>query len=224
MKILLVEDDRKVARFIAKGLKEEGFVVDVASTGDDALWMVGSFPYDLLIVDLMLPGPSGFEVLEMARSRPDYLPVIILTAKDSLEDKVKGLDKGADDYLTKPFAFAELLARTHAQLRKRDRRPDDRLSYADLTMDLCAHKVFRDGKEISLTPREYALLELFLRFPEAVLTRTRVAEHVWDLHFDSESNTIDVYVGYLRRKLDHDGKRYIETVRGVGYRMSPHES
>jgi len=223
MKLLLVEDEAKISRFIQRGLKEEGFIVDVVSNGDDALWTLKNTCYDLVILDLMLPGAGGYEILRMIRSRSDYLPTIILTAMDSLENKVKGLELGADDYLTKPFAFSELLARIRVQFRKRDGRADDRLMYADLTIDLRTRQVSQGENDICLTPREYALLEFFLRFPEEVLTRTRIAENVWDLHFDPGSNTIDVHVGYLRRKLEITGKRYIETVRGIGYRLINHE-
>ena len=176
--------------------------------------------YDLIVLDLMIPKIDGLGVLKKIRERKDNVPILVLTAKDSVEDTVKGLDAGCDDYLTKPFAFAELLARIRALLRRDKKEKESVLRIADLTLSIVTHKVMRQGKEIELTSKEYALLEYFMRNPEKVLTRTMISEHVWDYHFDSNTNVIDVYVNYLRKKIDKDfDPKLIHTIRGIGYMM-----
>jgi DNA-binding response OmpR family regulator len=221
MRILVVEDERKVANFIRQGLEEEGHTVEVAADGATALdLVVDGSPYDLVVLDLMLPGRDGFAVLRTARARRVDTPVLILTARDGVSDKVTGLDLGADDYLTKPFAFEEFLARVRALLRRGSGQRAPLLRLADLTLDPSTREVSRGSRKIVLTTREYALLEYFLRNAGRVLTRPMIAEHVWGLDFDPESNIIDVYVGYLRRKIDGDGeRRLLHTIRGAGYVM-----
>jgi DNA-binding response OmpR family regulator len=221
MRILVVEDERKVANFIRQGLEEEGHTVEVAADGATALdLVVDGSPYDLVVLDLMLPQRDGFTVLRTARARRVDTPVLILTARDGVSDKVTGLDLGADDYLTKPFAFEEFLARVRALLRRGSSQRAPLLRLADLTLDPSTREVSRGPRKIVLTTREYALLEYFLRNTGRVLTRPMIAEHVWGLDFDPESNIIDVYVGYLRRKIDGDGeRRLLHTIRGAGYVM-----
>lgn len=219
MRVLVVEDERKVASFIRRGLQEEGHAVEVAPDGAVALDLVlGDPPYDLVVLDLMLPQRDGFAVLKALREHRIGTPVLILTARESVADKVTGLDLGADDYLTKPFAFEEFLARVRALLRRgtADRVPV--LQLKDLTLDPATRKVTRAGQPIDLTSREYALLEYFMRNAGRILTRPRIAEHVWGIDFDPESNIIDVYIGYVRRKLEEPGgERLLHTVRGAGY-------
>ena len=219
VRILVVEDERKVANFIRQGLTEEGHSVEVASDGATALdLLVDGPPPDLVVLDLMLPKVDGFAILKAARQRRVSTPVLILTARDSVADKVRGLDLGADDYLTKPFAFDEFLARVRALLRRGAVAGAPRLQAADLTLDPATREVWRGTRKITLTTREYALLEYFLRNTGRVLTRPMLAEHVWGLDFDPESNIVDVYVGYLRRKVDGPtDRRLIHTVRGAGY-------
>jgi heavy metal response regulator len=218
MRILLVEDDRKVASFIRKGLTEEGYAVDVAPDGETGLAMGLDRLHDVIVLDVMLPGKPGFQVLRELRQAKVATPVLLLTARDAVEDKVQGLDAGADDYLTKPFAFAELLARVRALLRRGTPARTPVLQVADLAMDPATRTVKRGGGAISLTNREFALLEYFLRNPGRVLTRTMIAEHVWDYSFDAGTNVIDVYVNYLRKKIDAGREpKLIHTVRGVGY-------
>jgi DNA-binding response OmpR family regulator len=219
MRIFVVEDERKVASFVRQGLEEEGHSVDVASDGAEALDVLLAMPpYDLIVLDVMLPKRDGFAVLKTLRERGLTTPVLILTARDATPDKVAGLDLGADDYLTKPFAFDEFLARVRALLRRGAGSAMTVLRVGDLTLDPATRKVARGERRIALTTREYALLEYFMRNPGRVLTRPMIAERVWGLDFDSESNTIDVYVGYLRRKIDVDGlPRLVHTVRGAGY-------
>ncbi len=220
MRLLVVEDEKKVASFIKKGLEEEHYAVDLAYDGEEGLYLSETNDYDLIILDLMIPKLHGWEVLKRIRARRDNVPILVLTARDSVEDKVKGLDAGCDDYLTKPFAFAELLARIRALLRREKTEKEPVLRIADLTLSLVTHKVDRRGKEIELTSREYALLEYFMRNQNKVLTRTMISEHVWDYHFDSMTNVIDVYVNYLRRKIDKDFEpKLIHTIRGIGYLM-----
>jgi len=217
-KILVVEDEKKVASFIKRGLEEEGFEVDVASDGEEGLYMAEASSYDLVLMDLMLPKIDGLSVVREMRGRSIQTPVLCLTAKDAVEDIVSGLDSGSDDYLTKPFAFAELLARVRALLRRGAQDRGAELTFADLRLDPVSHKVWRSEKEIELTAKEYALLEYFMRNPNQTLTRTMIAEHVWDYTFDSFTNIIDVYVNYLRKKIDRDfDKKLIHTVRGIGY-------
>jgi heavy metal response regulator len=218
MRILLVEDDRKVASFIRKGLTEEGYAVDVIHDGENGLAMGLDRLHDIIVLDVMLPQKPGFQVLRELRQAKVTTPVLLLTARDTVEDKVQGLDAGADDYLTKPFAFAELLARVRALLRRAKTAQTPVLRVADLTLDPAARTVRRGEEAIPLTNREFALLEYFLRNPGRVLTRTMIAEHVWDYSFDPGTNVIDVYVNYLRKKIDAGREsRLIHTVRGVGY-------
>jgi DNA-binding response OmpR family regulator len=218
MRILLVEDDPKVASFIRKGLEEEHFRVDLAPDGDEALAQALGGEHDLLILDLMLPHRDGMSVLTEMRRRGVDTPVLVLTAKDTVEDRVAGLNAGSDDYLPKPFAFAELLARTRALLRRRAGEKSIILRVADLVLDPLAHRVSRAGRSIELTSREYSLLQYLLQHPNQVLTRTMIVEHVWGYDFDNFSNVVDVYVNYLRNKVDRGFEpKLIHTVRGVGY-------
>jgi len=225
MRILVVEDERKVASFIRQGLEEEGHTVEVAADGAAALdLMVAEPPYDLVVLDVTLPKRDGFDVLRQARAKRVETPVLVLTARDGVSDKVMGLDLGADDYLTKPFAFDEFLARVRALLRRRSTSRAPVLRLADLTLDPATREVTRGQRKVALTAREYALLEYFMRSVGRVLTRPMIAEHVWGLDFDPESNIIDVYVGYLRRKIDGDGeRRLLHTVRGAGYMLGDAE-
>jgi heavy metal response regulator len=225
VRILVVEDDRKVARFVRQGLCEEGHAVEVATDGAEALDFVLTEPaYDLIILDVMLPGQDGFGVLKTLRTHKVAVPVLILTARDSVPDRVTGLDLGADDYLTKPFAFEEFLARVRALLRRRDVARAPILTIDDLVVDPATRRVTRGERRIELTARQYALLEYFLRNAGRVLSRPMIAQHVWGLGFDAESNVIDVYVGYLRRKIDRDReRRLLHTVRGAGYVLQVEE-
>ncbi len=220
MRILVIEDEKKVASFIKKGLEEEHYAVDTAYDGEEGLYMVETNEYDLIVLDLMIPKIDGLEVLRRVRGNRNNVPILVLTAKDTVDDIVKGLDAGCDDYLTKPFIFAEFLARVRALLRREKTDKEPVLKISDLTLSLVTHKVTRKGKEIDLTSKEYALLEYFMRNPDKVLTRTMISEHVWDYHFDSNTNVIDVYVNYLRRKVDKDFEpKLIHTIRGIGYMM-----
>jgi len=217
MRILVVEDHESVSRFVVKGLTEAGYAVDHVAGGDQVLPALARTPYDLVILDLMLPGLGGHEVLRRMRGEKRNMPVLILTARDRLDDKVQGLDLGADDYLTKPFAFAELLARARALLRRRGER-DPLLRIADVEIDLAAHSVQRGGRRLELTAKEFSLLAYLLQNQNRVVTRTCLIEHVWDMHFDSDTNLVDVLVSKLRGKLEAGGAgRLIHTVRGVGY-------
>jgi len=218
MRILVVEDEKKVASFIQRGLEGEGFSVDLAHDGETGVEMGAANTYDLILMDIMLPKMDGLEAIKALREKEVAAPVLCLTAKDTVEDIVAGLDSGSDDYLTKPFAFAELLARVRALVRRGTQERGAEITYADLRLDPVAHKVWRSDSEIDLTAKEYALLEFFMRNPETTLTRTMIAEHVWDYTFDSFTNIIDVYVNYLRKKVDRDyTKKLIHTVRGIGY-------
>ena len=218
MRLLVVEDERKVSSFIKKGLEEEGYAVDLASDGKTGLRMGMDRVHDLIVLDINLPGMDGLSVLHELRERKVLTPVLLLTVRANIEDKVLGLDSGADDYLTKPFAFEELVARIRALLRRQVGTKESMLQVADLSLDPARRTVFRGDRTIELTSKEFALLDYFMRNPDRVLTRTMIAEHVWDYDFDSATNVIDVYVNYLRRKIDSDGsKRLIHTVRGVGY-------
>jgi len=218
MRILVVEDERKVASFIQKGLAEEGHAVDVALDGEDGLTMALDGVHDLVVLDIMLPKRDGLSVLRELRNRRIQTPVLLLTARDAVPDRVAGLDAGADDYLVKPFAFDELLARIRALLRRRGGDRAAVLAAAELTLDPATREVRRAGKKIDLTPKEYALLEYLLRNKGRVLSRALIAQHVWDYHFDSSTNVIDVYINYLRKKVDADfTPRLIHTVRGAGY-------
>lgn len=218
MRVLVVEDEKKVASFIKRGLEEESFSVDVAYDGEEGLDMAANNPYDVILMDLMLPKKDGLSVIRELRERDIVTPVLCLTAKDTVEDIVEGLETGSDDYLTKPFAFGELLARVKALLRRTSKDRGAEIYFADLRLDPVSHKVWRSDKEIDLTAKEYGLLEYFMRNPNEVLTRAMIAEHVWDYTFDSFTNIIDVYVNYLRKKVDRDyDTKLIHTVRGVGY-------
>src|SRR5262250_574713 len=220
MRILIVEDQKKVASFIRKGLQKEGYAADIVHNGTDAVQNAALFDYDLLILDLMLPTKSGLDVLREIRSKKPKLPVLVLTAKGAVNDKVAGLDAGADDYLIKPFAFAELSARIRALLR-RGAQETTLLRLADLEMDTASRQVRRAGQPIDLKLKEYALLEFLLRNAYKPVTRTMIVEHVWDIHFDSISNVVDVHINSLRNKIDKGFQPpLIHTVRGVGYMLT----
>jgi len=224
MKILVVEDEKKVATFIKRGLEEESYDVETAADGEEGLAMALERRFDLIILDWMLPKRDGMSLLKELRERKIATPVLMLTAKDTVEDIVVGLETGSDDYLTKPFAFAELLARVKALIRRSEMDRGAELTFADLRIDPVAHKVWRADKEVDLTAKEYGLLEYFMRNPNQVLTRTMIADHVWDYTFDSFTNIIDVYVNYLRKKIDREAdKKLIHTVRGVGYILKEEE-
>lgn len=225
MKILVVEDDRKVAGFIEMGLREEGYAVDVARDGEEAVVMGHVNDYDAILLDLMLPKKNGIQVATELRREGRATPILMLTARDATEDVVRGLDAGADDYLTKPFKFDELLARLRALLRRGGATRLERLAFGGLELDRLRHEVSVDGDPINLTPREFQLLEHFLLHPEQVVRRTELLEKVWDMHFDPESNVVDVHVGNLRRKLRERGLGHlIQTVRGVGFSLRHAES
>ncbi len=218
MRILVIEDEAKIAQFVKRGLKEEGYAVDVAVDGEEGHFMLSSNEYDAIILDLMLPKIDGLTLCRTLRKEGNQVPIIMLTAKDTVKDKVKGLDSGADDYLPKPFAFEELLARVRVVLRKKDSRVQTQLKVEDLVLDLLTHKVTRGNREIDLTVKEYALLEYLMRNAGNIVTRTMISEHVWDINFDTFTNVIDVYINYLRNKIDSGTtEKMIHTVRGKGY-------
>ncbi|MBI3756176.1 MAG: response regulator transcription factor [Deltaproteobacteria bacterium] len=219
MRILVVEDEKKVAGFIKKGLEEESYAVDVAYDGVEGEYLASTNDYDIILLDIMLPKKNGIDVVKDLRSKNIKTPVLLLTARDTVEDKVRGLNSGADDYLSKPFAFEELLARVRALMRRKDYGLAE-LKFADLILDQATRKAKRGDTVIDLTSKEYGLLEYFLRNPNKVLTRTMIAEHVLDYTFDSDTNVIDVYVNHLRNKIDKEPfKRLIHTVRGIGYTL-----
>ncbi|HSR09826.1 MAG TPA: response regulator transcription factor [Thermodesulfobacteriota bacterium] len=223
MRILVVEDEKKVAAFVRQGLQEEGYAVDVASDGEAGVAMAENGVYDLVILDIGLPKKDGLQVLRDLRNRKIASPVLLLTVRATIEDKVLGLDSGADDYLAKPFAFEELLARVRALLRRRA-ETSPLLRVEDLTLDPARRTVSRGGQKIELTAKEFALLEYLMRNAGRVLTRTMIIEHVWDYDFDTGTNLVDVYVNYLRRKIDSGrGRKLIHTVRGAGYVMKAEE-
>jgi two-component system OmpR family response regulator len=220
VELLVVEDDQRIAAFLVKGLAAEGYGADVAGDGETALHRLDSHTYDLVLLDLGLPGTSGEDVLGHLRRRNIKPPVIILTARSEVADKIRGLDLGATDYVTKPFSFEELLARIRAALRTASQRVATELVVGDLRLDLLTKLAWRAGRQIELSPREWSLLELFMRHPTHVLTRARIASEVFGYAFDPGSNVVDVYVGYLRRKLNQPGlEPLIKTVRGAGYRF-----
>jgi heavy metal response regulator len=224
MRILIVEDENKVASFIKRGLEEEQYEVQTAADGEEGLRLALEKPFDLVVLDWMLPKKDGLSVLKDLREHKNMTPVLMLTAKDSVEDIVAGLNSGSDDYLTKPFAFPELLARVRALVRRSEQERGAQIRFADLRLDPVTHKVWRNDQEIDLTTKEYDLLEYFMRNPNQVVTRTMIAEHCWDHAFDSFTNIIDVYVNYLRKKIDRDtGRKLIHTVRGVGYVLKEEE-
>ena len=220
MRLLVVEDDLKMAALVRRGLIEEGAAVDVARSGEDALWMAASAPYDAVVLDVMLPGIDGFETCRRLRDDGVWTPVLLLTARDSVDDRVAGLDGGADDYLTKPFSFAELSARLRALVRRGQKERPAVLEVGSLRLDPATRQAWRGGEAIDLSSKEFALLEALMRRPGDVLSRLELLEHAWDFGYENRSNVIDVYVRYLREKIDRPfGVKSIETVRGAGYRL-----
>lgn len=218
MRTLVIEDEKKIGAFLRKGLVESGFVVDVAESGDDGLHLARTIAYDVIILDVMLPQFDGWTILATLRGEGNQTPVLFLTARDSVRDRVKGLELGADDYLVKPFAFSELLARIRSVLRRGPARQVETIQIADLEVDLVRFRATRAGKRLDLTPKEFALLSLLARRAGEVLTRTLIAEQVWDMNFDSDTNVVDVHIRHLRSKVDDPfEKKLIHTVRGVGY-------
>ena len=218
MRVLLVEDEIKMARAVRRGLEQEGYGVDVFGDGEEALFQATEQDYDAIVLDVMLPGRDGFELCRTLREQGRWAPVLMLTARDAVEDRIRGLDVGADDYLVKPFAFGELLARLRALIRRGPQERPTVLQVDDVTLDPAAHRVIRSEREVELSSREFALLEYLMRHPGEVVTRRRILEHVWDYNYDGLSNVVDVYVGYLRKKLERPfGRPFIRTIRGVGY-------
>ena len=218
--MLVVEDDRKMAALLRRGLVEEGHAADVARVGDDALWMAQAVAYDAIVLDVMLPGIDGFDVCRRLRDDGVWSPVLMLTARDAVEDRVAGLDAGADDYLPKPFSFSELLARLRALARRGSAERPAVVEVGDLRLDPATRRVWRDGAEIQLSAKEFALLEAFMQRPDQVLSRDRLLQHAWDFAYEPRSNVVDVYVRYLREKIDRPfGRATLETVRGMGYRL-----
>jgi DNA-binding response OmpR family regulator len=225
MRVLLVEDEHKISAYVKRGLEESGYAVDAVFTGKDALAWADSAPYDAIILDILLPEMDGLETCKELRDRGDRTPILMLTARDTIDDRVAGLDAGADDYLIKPFALKELLARLRALTRRGNDVPKSPiLTVADLSLDPTTHHVIRGGKSIDLPAKEFAVLECLMRSPERVLTRTQIAEHVWSYDTFNQSNVVDVYIRNLRRKIDDDFEpKLLKTLRGVGYRISAHE-
>jgi two-component system, OmpR family, response regulator len=220
MRILIVEDEPKMAGLIRRGLREEGYAADVVSNGDDARWMAAATEYDAIVLDVLLPGTNGFDVCRELRRNGVWSPVLMLTARDSVDDRVAGLDAGADDYLTKPFSFVELLARLRALARRPPLERPTVLEVGDLRLDPATHQAWRGDAELELSAKEFRILEAFMRRPGHVLTRLHLLEHCWDYGYENRSNVVDVYVRYLREKIDRPfGKKSIETVRGAGYRL-----
>ena len=220
MRVLIVEDEPRMASLVRRGLLQEGLAADVAATGEDALWMAQAVEYDAIVLDVMLPGLDGFETCRRLRSDGIWTPVLMLTARDSVEDRVAGLDTGADDYLVKPFAFAELLARLRALARRGEPERPAVLEVGDLRLDPATRQVWRRGAEVHLSAKEFALLETFMRRPGEVLSRLHLLEHAWDYAYENRSNVVDVYILRLRAKIDEPfGRGSLETVRGAGYRL-----
>jgi two-component system OmpR family response regulator len=220
MRILVAEDDVRMASMLRRGLTEEGYSVDVVGDGSDAIWRATEYDYDAIVLDVMLPGANGFEVCRTLRAAERWAPVLLLTARADVADRVRGLDSGADDYLAKPFSFSELSARLRALMRRGSRPRPAVLQVDTLTLDPAAHEARRGSALLELSPREFALLELLMRQPGQVLTRTRILDHVWDFAYDGASNVVDQYVAYLRRKIDRPfGVEQLQTVRGTGYRL-----
>lgn len=221
MRILLIEDERRLSNIIKKGLEEDGFAVDAAFDGEEGQYMAESESYDLIILDVMLPKIDGITVCKNVRKKGHKTPILMLTAKSAVEDKVMGLDSGADDYMTKPFSFLELRSRIRALIRRTGRDVTTTLTIADLTVDPLKHKVERGGKNIPLTPKEFSILEFLLHHKNEVVTRTMVTEHVWDYNFEGISNVVDVFLANLRKKIDKNtSKKLIHTIHGVGYKIS----
>jgi two-component system OmpR family response regulator len=220
VRALIIEDELRMASLIRRGLAKEGLAVDVAKSGENGLWMAEATDYDVIVLDVMLPGIDGFETCRRLRTSGVWAPVLMLTARDSVEDRVAGLDTGADDYLVKPFAFAELLARLRALARRGEAERPSVLEVGDLRLDPAAHRVSRGSSEIQLSAKEFALLETFMRRADEVLSRYDLLEHAWDFAYENRSNVVDVYVRHLRQKIDEPfGRRSLETVRGAGYRL-----
>ncbi len=225
VRILVVEDDPKLAGLLRRGLTERGNATDVIARGEDALWMARAHPYDAIVLDVMLPGIDGFETCAALRAADVWSPVLMLTARDAVEDRVSGLDAGADDYLVKPFSFAELLARLRALGRRGTGERPTVLDVGDLRLDPATRRVWRGGTELELSSKEFALLELFMRKPDQVLSRLELLEYAWDLGYENRSNVITVYIRYLREKIDRPfGRRSLETVQGAGYRLRSDEA
>ncbi len=227
MKILIIEDEHKIANALKKGLEQEAFITDVAHTGEDGYDLASSEEYDLIILDLLLPGMDGLEICRKLRQEGKHTPILILTAKGQIEDKVEGLNAGADDYLAKPFAFTELLARVRALLRRPKEIKSEVLSCEDLTLNTSTYEVKRDGQTINLSRREFALLEYLLRHKEKIVSKDQIINHVWDYESEILPNTVEVYIGYLRNKIDRpfkDKPSLIQTVRGFGYKLGKKES
>jgi two-component system OmpR family response regulator len=220
VRVLVVEDTERMAELLRRGLQEEGYAVDVVANAEDAVWMASEHPYDGIVLDIMLPDGDGVDVCRRIRQAGRWAPVLMLTARDGVQDRVRGLDAGADDYLTKPFAFSELLARMRAVMRRGERERPSTLMVGDLVLDPAAKRVRRGETPVELTAKEFALLEYFMRHAGEALTRTELIDHVWDFAYDGDSNVVEVYVRYLREKIDRPfGCDSIETVRGVGYRL-----
>jgi two-component system, OmpR family, response regulator len=220
MRVLVVEDEKKLGELLGRGLREEGYAADVADRGEAALWMARAVAYDAIVLDVMLPGVDGFDVCRRLRQDGVWTPVLMLTARDAIEDRVSGLDTGADDYLTKPFSFDELLARIRALTRRAPGERPSVLEVGELRLDPAAHRAWRGDHELDLSAKEFALLELFMRRAGVALTRNQLLDGAWDFAFESRSNVVDVYVRYLRQKIDRPFETdSIETVRGVGYRL-----
>lgn len=220
MRLLVIEDAPKMAMLLRRGLTEEGYAVDVAANGTDGVWLGTEIPFDTIILDIMLPDFDGFEVCRQLRQADRWAPILMLTARDDVSDRVRGLDQGADDYLTKPFAMEELFARVRSLVRRAPRARPPVLRVGDLALDPAIHVAWRGSQALQLTGKEFALLHYFMQHPGEALTRSRLLEHVWDFAFDGDPNIVDVYVGYLRHKVDRPfGQSSLETVRGVGYRL-----
>jgi two-component system OmpR family response regulator len=223
MRVLIVEDQPKLAALLARGLREEGHAADIAARGEDALWMAPAAAYDVVVLDIMLPGIDGVETCRRLRESGFWTPVLMLTARDAIDDRVTGLDSGADDYLTKPFSFDELLARLRALARRAPAERPVTVEVGDLRLDPAAHRAWRGGTELELSAKEFAMLELLMRQPGSVLTRAQLLEGAWDMSYERRSNIVDVYIRHLREKIDRPfGSETIETVRGVGYRLKAH--
>jgi two-component system OmpR family response regulator len=220
MRVLIVEDEPKMAGLIRRGLREEGYAADIAQRGEEALWMAGATDYDAIVLDVLLPGSNGFDICRELRRSGIWSPVLMLTARDSVDDRVAGLDAGADDYLTKPFSFVELLARLRALARRPPHERPAVLEVGDLKLNPATHQAWRGDSEVELSTKEFRILEAFMRRPGQVLSRLHLLEHCWDYGYENRSNVVDVYVRYLREKIDRPfGRKSIETVRGAGYRL-----